>query len=1584
MNPRIFLTVVLFLLAACGLALLLVPGKESGEVETDHTDLSPGGKQSPAAPSAVSGAPLLPRSRPIAAQAQSGSPTPRNVDSLPVASSVSKVSSGQSQNSSTTVSSTDPSTARTSPAPAADPSWLPTGFVGIREPAEILAGRDLGDPVQRLQAVAEMAEVWEVRREGLLAEAARQGIPVRIEGPGNRVRELYAIREEGPLYRTTFNTNAAISTGANLVSAAPYNLRGSGMTAGVWDEARVRPTHVELSGRVTVRDGTGANSDHATHVAGTIAATGNNTSARGMAPLARIDSYDWNNDYTEMTSAGAATATDSTKLPLSNHSYGFQADTADMGRYESEARSVDAIAHAAPFYQIFWAAGNEQDELTSLGGYQSITFVGLAKNVLTIGAVNDAASGGVRNPAAGTLADFSSMGPCDDGRIKPDLVANGVNVFSSVATSNTAYDTYSGTSMATPNAVGTATLLVELYKTLFGNQIPRASLLKALLIHTADDVGRPGPDYQYGWGLINGKAAADLLLAHKNNADSKRLIEGTITNTSKSNAHLISWDGTSPLRATVVWTDPPGVAQTSADSRTRNLVHDLDLKITAPDGTTTFLPYVMPFTGNWTAASMTANATRGVNNVDNVERVDIASPPQAGTYTITVGMFGNNTLTANQTYSLVITGAADVPSNPPPVVELTNPQSGAAFLSGAPVALSANATDLNVSGGPGAVTKVEFLSGLTVLGEDATAPYSFNWTPPAPGVYQLTARATDNEAAVGVSPAVEIGVLAGDGRPVVSSFSPGSGEVGSYVEITGSNFYSVTGVGFQGANATLFTFPASDRIRVQVPVGTVTGPITIFNAFGNGTSAGNFVIEQNPVLISQIYGAGGNTGAVYNADYVELFNRGNSTVSLSGWSLQYASASGTTWSVAPLSGSIAPGKYFLIRLAGGSTGTALPTPDLTSTAINMSQTQGKIALRNTADPFTGATPVGQSGLRDFVGFGSANAFRTSPAPSPSATTAIFRAGGGATDTGDNGADFSAATPNPRNSSFGAGSAPVITSPLSATGTAGQAFTYQITATNSPTSFGAVGLPQGLGLNATTGLISGTPTIAGNSTVSISATNAFGSDSKSLALSILPASPVVGNYTVTFEDASKGEYAPGNVTLSGVLWNMTEVMIGGDVAERISGNKTARLRGYSNSTMTMLENRPGGIGTIELKHKRYGTDTQVEWIVEYSLNSGGNWTEAGRFTSNGSIQTFSSTVNQTGNYRLRIRTEATSTSSRRTNVDDIVVTGYVPTPTISLNGTLSALQAVYGSPSATPASFAVSGSNLAEGILVSAPAGFEVSQTTGGASGYASSQLVGGAGSVPETSIFVRLAGGIPADSYSGNIVCSSAGAATVTVPVPPSTVQRRPASVRANDRTKPFGQTLSLGTGQTGFSANGLAAGETIATVTLTASGGTGANDASGLYEITPSDASGGSFDPANYLLSYQPGTLRVTGIPFHDWSAGLGNGSHAGDSDKDQIPNLIEYFMALDAERPDAPPMTPPALTQSGLQFEYRRSKSLEGVSGRVVWKDDLTAPGPWSAEGVTDQRTQDAAGYEIRRATVPMPPGTRSRFIRIEVFED
>ncbi len=171
------------------------------------------------------------------------------------------------------------------------------------------------------------------------------------------------------------------------------------------------------------------------------------------------------------------------------------------------------------------------------------------------------------------------------------------------------------------------------------------------------------------------------------------------------------------------------------------------------------------------------------------------------------------------------------------------------------------------------------------------------------------------------------------------------------------------------------------------------------------------------IVISQVYGGGGNSGATLRNDFIELYNLGANPVDVTSWTVQYGSSGGTTWTNrTTLSGIIQPGHYYLIQESAGSGGTVfLPTPDATGT-ISMSATAGKVALVSSTTALTGACPTGGS-IVDFIGFGAANCSETNPTPALTNTTAAIRNGGGAIDTDNNFADFSNGLPNPRNSSF---------------------------------------------------------------------------------------------------------------------------------------------------------------------------------------------------------------------------------------------------------------------------------------------------------------------------------------------------------------------------------------------------------------------------------------------------------------------------------------------------------------------------------------------------------------------------------------
>ncbi|MGI8586392.1 MAG: S-layer homology domain-containing protein [Chloroflexia bacterium] len=211
-------------------------------------------------------------------------------------------------------------------------------------------------------------------------------------------------------------------------------------------------------------------------------------------------------------------------------------------------------------------------------------------------------------------------------------------------------------------------------------------------------------------------------------------------------------------------------------------------------------------------------------------------------------------------------------------------------------------------------------------------------------------------------------------------------------------------------------------------------PISAAHAVGQGGGAGAAPhVGSTSLVVSQVYGGGGNSGATYTNDFIEVFNLSNTPVTMNNWSVQYAPATSNVWQVTTLTGTITiqPWRYLLVQEAsGGAVGQPLPTPDVIG-GINMSATTGKVALVNNNIQLSGTCPSGAN-IVDFVGYGlSATCSEFSPAPPPSNTTADIRNGGGCTDTDNNAADFTAATPTPRNSASPANICGTVSTPTPA-------------------------------------------------------------------------------------------------------------------------------------------------------------------------------------------------------------------------------------------------------------------------------------------------------------------------------------------------------------------------------------------------------------------------------------------------------------------------------------------------------------------------------------------------------------------------
>ena len=526
-----------------------------------------------------------------------------------------------------------------------------------------------------------------------LQKAKKYGWPLVLENKElHQFSVLKGVDHFGfPIYVSTLGNISANTISTNKVWQQ-YSVSGSSANMlnklAIWDGGTVYKTHPELIGRIIQKDSANSihlDDNHCTHTTGTMIATGINPSVKGMSyATQQLIAYDFINDFAEVSK-------EAPNLLLSNHSYGtntgwllyqgswfFYGNPDSLsdykfGFYGQEAQTWDSISYNAPNYLIVQAAGNNRnsngpavgntyqyyspiDSSTILTGtrvaginsndsFNTIPTYANAKNIMTVGAVSGLLYG-YTAPSDAVMANFSSWGPTSDGRIKPDLVADGVGVLSTVASSTTPYAVYNGTSMATPSVTGSLFLVQELYSKKHNGSFMRSASLKGLAIHTADEAGAyPGPDYKYGWGLMNTKKAADFVA---NNYNSDTIIEHVLNNTDTFRYSFVA-SGSDPVKATLAWTDAP--ANINYSHRYNNpetkLINDLDIKVV--NNGTTYYPWVL------NPNQPTQAAWKAVNNLDNVERVDIDTTIPGNLYTVIVTHKGN-LQRGSQAFSLILSG----------------------------------------------------------------------------------------------------------------------------------------------------------------------------------------------------------------------------------------------------------------------------------------------------------------------------------------------------------------------------------------------------------------------------------------------------------------------------------------------------------------------------------------------------------------------------------------------------------------------------------------------------------------------------------------------------------------------------------------------------------------------------------------------------------------------------------------------------------------------------------------------------------------------------------------------------------------
>jgi len=548
-----------------------------------------------------------------------------------------------------------------------------------------------------LEKLAEkLNEQW--RKDSL--QAIEMGFPFLIDA-GEKTYTLKSISNNLPIYVGITTQGEIQSYFGDDLWSAPYNVTGAGLPAGMWEAfesgggALPNPSNGNLQtnglapSRVFIGN-VGSISSHATNVALRLGGDGSTDPLSGLGIAKATNIYTWDVSNIESELAQFATS-----LLVSNHSYAQirgrtspisitlnsvtqsvnwwsesnvgKIEDFGFGRYSFDDGVLDLIAYYAPYHCIVKSAGNDRGAsgatpVTTFktvdngatytfdtystpvpevdggsDGFDCIPQGTTAKNAFIIGACADIA-GGYTGPSDVNVMSFSSFGPTDDGRLKPDFVAPGAG----------------GTSFSAPNVSGSIVLLQEIALNNLG-YVLFSSTIKALLAQTAFEAGNAGPDYKHGWGLINPKGAADMII----NADgTNKIVEEYLPNgqTKKYYAYVST---PADVATTLAWTDPDGTpaTRTYGPSDLNNtmpmLVNNLNITIKEISTNLVTSPFVL------NPANPNNVATTGTNSVDNCEKIKKASAP-AGWYEIEVSHSGTlkdeNGNTSGQTFSLVMSG----------------------------------------------------------------------------------------------------------------------------------------------------------------------------------------------------------------------------------------------------------------------------------------------------------------------------------------------------------------------------------------------------------------------------------------------------------------------------------------------------------------------------------------------------------------------------------------------------------------------------------------------------------------------------------------------------------------------------------------------------------------------------------------------------------------------------------------------------------------------------------------------------------------------------------------------------------------
>jgi len=470
---------------------------------------------------------------------------------------------------------------------------------------------------------------------GKIRSTLKTSNTIVVELPYSEIQ--YLIEDERVLYVepalpkfSELNNSNRVVTQADMAQSSPYNLDGEGVSVMVYDGGYGYSSHGDFGGRHTTRDSSGL-SNHATHVAGTIGGDGSGSGGqyRGMAPAVTIQSYGFEQEgglsegflYTDPgdLEADYSQAINSHGAVLANNSIGTNTAPNGFpcewtGDYGITSNLIDSVVRGdlGGDIRIVWANGNERGSSNCGTSYNSTAPPACAKNHITVGAFNS-------NDESMTY--FSSWGPTDDGRIKPDISAPGCQDDDdggvTSCSSSGGYTNMCGTSMACPTVTGLSALIVQDWRTQHpGEPDLMNSTLKALLAHTAEDKFNAGPDCQYGYGSVRVVDAIEHLRAD-NIVESEISQGGTVE-------MLIFAEQPGMIKATIAWDDVPATPLVVP-----SLVNDIDIVVIDPSGTTHY-----PWTIDPANPGNPAVRTQA-DHVNNIEQVQVDAG-EAGVYRILV------------------------------------------------------------------------------------------------------------------------------------------------------------------------------------------------------------------------------------------------------------------------------------------------------------------------------------------------------------------------------------------------------------------------------------------------------------------------------------------------------------------------------------------------------------------------------------------------------------------------------------------------------------------------------------------------------------------------------------------------------------------------------------------------------------------------------------------------------------------------------------------------------------------------------------------------------------------------------------